>query len=126
METLTPKDTIASGNEVLARFLGWEKYGNGYKCPNIYPIENSTSAGWTTFTHTSFEFNTRFDWLMPVWYKFRDLKFEDTATFEDRLVLRKYLYLTDKIREAILEGPTPLEAFKELVSGITWYNSIKS
>lgn len=100
--------TLSYKNEVLARFLGWEKYGDGYK---------STIAGWTTFAFTSF---ARFDLLMPVWYKFRDLHIQIEARHFD-----KYSFLCNSIGNAILNQGIS-EAFKELVSGITWYNSIKS
>lgn len=58
---------MKTDNELIAEFMGWERYSqNSFKCPNIYPIENSTSYGWTTFTADQFQFTDSWDWLMPV------------------------------------------------------------
>lgn len=63
------------------------------------------------------EFHKRWERLMPVWYKFRDLKFEGVA----KLI---FIARKAKVEDAILNsGPSPSEACKLLAEGIRWYNS---
>lgn len=118
METLTPKDTIASGNEVLADFMYGPKcwtFCRGYKAVSIPTGENK---GTITY-FDEMDYKNSWDWLMPVWYKFRDLKFESATD------MRKHRSFCSEIAMGILSDGIS-EAFKELVKGITWYNSIKS
>lgn len=63
------------------------------------------------------------DWrlLMPVWYKFRELKFD---MFSD--IAATHIELCHDIGYVILyQGPTPSEACRLLAEGIRWYKSIK-
>ena len=103
-------------NEVLADFIGkrLEKPSKGYDqqwelpmCDGYYPSVKTL------------EFDKRWERLMPVWYKFRDLKFED---YDDTTA-----FLNHKIRivaAIINEGPTPAEACRLLAYAIRWYQQI--
>ena len=56
-----------SDNILIAEFLGWERYSNNsFKCPNTYPVHNDYSNGWTTFTSDQLEFESQWNWIMPV------------------------------------------------------------
>lgn len=58
--------------------------------------------------------------LMPVWYKFRDLKFDEVANQIEHSNIRTV------IGAAILnEGPTPAAACALLANAIRWYQSVK-
>lgn len=59
--------TEKTDNELISEFMGWERYSrNSFKCPNLYPFNSSLSMGWTTFEENQLQFNTSWDWLMPV------------------------------------------------------------
>jgi hypothetical protein len=88
-------------NEVIARFDGREE---GYDEHGV----------WQKLRYNS-------DWrdLMPVWYKFRDLKFT-TASAAGAY----HRGLRSRIRIAITDQNIS-ESYKELVEAVKWYNSIK-
>lgn len=58
-------------------------------------------------------YHESYDWLMPVWVKFRDLYPKDRGT---------HSYHCHKICGIILNSGTS-EAFEELYKAIEWYNS---
>ena len=97
-------------NELIAEFMGWERYSrNSFKCPNLYPFNSSLSMGWTTFEENQLQFNTSWDWLMPVVEKIAEYRLaypKETGWVCDCkiVVLHKYLY-------------------REVVNFIKWYNS---
>lgn len=64
------------------------------------------------------KYNTSYDWLMPVWYKFRDLKFGPG----DEIFQHGHLCAAISF-QIISGGPSPSEACKLLAEGIRWYNS---
>lgn len=93
-------------NEVLARFMGHE-----------------IKEGWVTL-YPGGEMNVcnlkyDKDWndLMPVWYKFRDLKFEDAGSHLN--------YKIQIVNAIVNKGPSPEEACKRLSEAIEWYNANK-
>lgn len=74
------------------------------------------------------KYNKSYDWLIPVWVKFRDLDFniinQHRWDFEE---LGKYT-MHRKIRESIVQNLAYCEiekAFSNLVEGIVWYNELK-
>jgi hypothetical protein len=105
---------MKTDNELIAEFMGWERYSrNSFKCPNIYPIENTQHYGWTTFLSEQLEFNVRWDWIMPVWMKFRDLDLESNPEYEQWIhSLQWYLFSSDE----------PGRFCDRLVYAIKWYN----
>lgn len=102
--------TTKTDNEFIAEFMGWERYSNNsFKCPNIYPIENSTVCGWTTFTADQLEFSKRWDWLMPVVERIAEyrLAYPKQAAWvcDCKIVVYKHIL------------------YREVVNFIKWYNS---
>lgn len=66
------------------------------------------------------DYSTDWRWLMPVWYKFRDLKFKVGDNKGTHWTYK------DLISDAIVnKGPTPSEACRLLADGIRWYKTIK-
>jgi hypothetical protein len=105
---------IASGNEILGLFDGATSYYDGrYGKLWSHPLIKGT--------HFNLQYNSSWDWLMPVWYKFRDLKFEGEE------VSQEHALFSMAINVAIIHKckDSPLPAFNELVSAINWYNTIK-
>jgi hypothetical protein len=112
-------------NEVLANFDGLTRVGTlngdiftqtGWNIPSDCPYALDMIV-------TSGDLNYHKDWsaLMPVWYKFRDLKFDEVANQIEHSNIRTV------IGAAILnEGPTPAAACALLANAIRWYNQIKS
>jgi hypothetical protein len=105
-------------NEVLAEFMGI--------VPDHLEHEEGIDYDWKNCPpglHWAFKDHPPFDsdwlWLMPVWYKFRDLKFT-TASAAGAAHRRK----CDRIRIAITSCGIP-ETFEELVEAVKWYNTIK-
>jgi hypothetical protein len=107
-------------NEVIARFMDMvanpfnnRMYSNA---DDVHTCEGQVYGDWHDITL----FQTSWERLMPVWYKFRDLKFNDLG---DEL---SHDYFCDNLRYTISEaGPSPSEACKLLAEGIRWYNTIK-
>lgn len=110
-------------NEVLARFVGkliikenalltenreviQIRMPDG--CLNEYPLYSMPA------------FHLRWELLMPVWYKFKDLKID----IKDGQLA--FAIHCTKIEHAILhKGPLPTEACKLLAQAIEWYNANK-
>lgn len=65
------------------------------------------------------KYHSNWNWLIPVWIKFRDLPY-----LRIKEVLEHAEYM-EYIQRAICQNETPSEAFEALVKGIIWYNSIK-
>ena len=116
---------------LLARFMGAKKTGsataiepngraNEYKAViaiNITAIFYDKEGAWTDTR--GMYFDTSWDWFMPVWFKFRDLKeFKGWEKFEQRQFKKR-------IVNAICFNNNPSYAFNELVEAIKWYNSQK-
>jgi hypothetical protein len=107
-------------NEVLADFIGkrLEKPSTGFYQQWEFPRE-MCDGYYPSVPHL--EFDKRWERLMPVWYKFRDLSFPEICS-ERVDTLREW---KQDIGEAILKGPTPSEACKLLANAIRWYQSVK-
>lgn len=64
-----------------------------------------------------------YDWIMPVFFKFRDLVITDESLFI------QHDYWIKKVVEALKYGDVedkPSKAFFVLIQAITWYNSTQS
>lgn len=108
---------MKTGNEIIAEFMGWERYsGSAFKCPNVYPIQNSLHAGWTTFTADQFQFHTSWDWLMPVVEKIESLGDSDKQVF-DSAEFHELMELSIKT--------TITRVYYFVITFIKWYNSSK-
>jgi hypothetical protein len=112
------------GNEVIARFLG-AVIPSGKTLTSFLPniefcsaIEVQTKNGEYLFRPKDLKFHRSYDWLLPAWVKFRDLKLNDEDDQE------RHDALIDRVGRKILYAPIS-EAFTELVSALKWYESLK-
>lgn len=87
MKTKKNKTDLSNENEALiqscvsvsaliAEYLGWKNRNEYYKVPNLYPVTDY-DTGWTECLPLEMEFNTRWDWLMPVIEKISKEVFKD-------------------------------------------------
>lgn len=108
--TKSNEATIGQMNESIANFMGAKINGHWVEIPHRryglgsrhYPSQLKYHIGW--------------DWLMPVWYKFVDL------LFEDPMHQLKHSELKTTVGYAILYGDIAL-AHTNLFEAIQWYNN---
>jgi hypothetical protein len=103
---------VKEGNEVIARWMGLESYQDS-RYGKLWPDPLGTHH-----TEFSLQYNTDWRWLMPVWYKFRDLRLEG----ENDLILDAF---KASVIGKIAYGDSPERAFNELVKAINWYQNLK-
>jgi hypothetical protein len=100
-------DTITD-NEVLAKFENLppqNEDGTGY----VHEDEDGLTWGYSA---EELEYDKKFSWLMPVWYKFRDLDMtelnrDDYATYRgywNNITLSLPLHSISKVFEKIVEA----------------------
>lgn len=100
-------------NEVIARFMGIMIF-NTYAEMQAVPL--AVLKPWA-LPH-QLKYHEKWDELMPVWYKFKDLTMGKPEN------LKQLTRHCGNIEHAILhEGVS--EACKLLAEGIRWYNSVK-
>lgn len=100
---------------LIAEFDGW------VYLPHIYQF---CKGGYSYHNLDDFQYNRKYDWLMPVWVKFRDLSL--CLTIEDESFFVKHFedYIKN-IESKILYTDSPKEAFTALGEAIKWYNTTK-
>lgn len=112
-------------NELLALFIGFDLFDKFISVDGVsrvkYKYLNSKGKPehpyYGPFYPEQMSFNTSFDWLMPVWVKFRELKFDENDPRCSKLS-------GFKIRIASLISYGSIEdCFNELANGIEWYYS---
>jgi hypothetical protein len=101
---------IIEGNKLIAEFMGHKV---------SYGLENAMLISTQEITYTPAKYHTSWDWLMPVWYKIRDLRFD-----EPKLQL-EHMKVKTPITHFICYG-TIEHAFIEILAAITWYNTTKT
>lgn len=128
-------DTVMQGNKLIASFMDFEFVTVGYFgcedqtewqvknqewCERVgldsvgdYIVNTSTDL-W--FEVDEIKYHTSFDWIMPVWYKVRDLKFTDVKTQLEHSSIKV------SIDYRICYG-TIDELFVEIFTAIQWYNT---
>jgi hypothetical protein len=107
----TPIAMDKTDNEVLAEFMGLAHRRSDFFRDN--PVEVFTK-------HWEFpRYLTSWNWLMPVWYKFRDLKM-DLALHDYKTYKQHWYELANDIPRKPIE-----HVFKALVEAIKWYNTVK-
>lgn len=106
-------------NETIAEFHGWiHKPTPKGKGKGHWDFTEWGKACWNS---DGFRYHDSFDWLMPVWYKFKELKCPEP--YQDHW--NKLGEFKRVVGQAILHhGPTPSEACRLLAEGIRWYNTI--
>lgn len=106
-------------NEVIALFDGFQFYNDDLRqFPKGYYIH--PEPGTDGHTADTLEYSTSYDWLMPVWHKFRDLKLD--LDLHDYQAYKRYWYeLTNDIPRKPIADVCSL-----LAEGIRWYNSTQN
>jgi hypothetical protein len=100
------EENLDKMNEVIALFEGRTFYG--------YTINKF--GGNTGNALPEMKYHSSWDWLLPVWYKFIDLRFADV------MHQLKHSELKSIIGLAILYGGIEL-AHKNIFEGIQWYKT---
>jgi hypothetical protein len=112
---------IIEGNKLITGFMGYYitpfngKYH--FACKEIKKPEHLNQA-WE-FRVEEAKYHSSFDWIMPVYFKFRDL----SDIQEERFT--QHDYWIKKIVEALKYGDKddcPSKAFVKIVEAIQWYN----
>jgi hypothetical protein len=101
----------------MAEFMGFENDGTTFIVFGF--VNNKISA-----YKDDLKFHTSYDWLMPIWVKFRDLHptidMNDDIAHETIKYSRYKTSITYKLLHSTIE-----EVFEELGKAIEWYNTIK-
>jgi len=106
-------ESIAEGSALISEFMGLEKsqhiWNNGefaytMKYPDVFNKYVIPS---------DMKYHVYWDWLMPVWIKFRDLEYQERMLNHShwRFIISNQLYF----------AKDPSELFPLLVSAIKWY-----
>jgi hypothetical protein len=66
------QEEIIQGNKLIADFMGYPECGLKNKDPYYYAMKHAYKNG-------NMRYHTSWDWLMPVWVKFRDVTFSDSS-----------------------------------------------
>ena len=108
MENETKNELITEGQELIAIYMGLpvnHQYGLEVQLPPDNPSKNGY---WVRP-----QYNESWDWLMPVWIKFRDLEYQERMLNHShwRFIISNQLYF----------AKDPSELFPLLVSAIKWY-----
>lgn len=110
--------TIQEQNRIIAEFMGWQYRGivrkgifglgkrEEYFFRPIYKIQV-----WLSY----FQYHTSWDFLMPVWIKFRNLNLDSKEYSEWCSGLGWYLYSSDE----------PSRFCERIAYAIQWYNTLK-
>jgi hypothetical protein len=102
-------DLIDDNNELIALFDGWELVERD----NVYCF---TKNGYRLY-HYELGYHSNWSFLIPVWYKFKDLRFENVGHQLEHSNFKTNIAYSICYRN--IES-----AFQSIVSGIQWYNSI--
>jgi len=102
------KEEHLSGNRIIGEFVG-----KSFQLSHISDYKGVSDDALPTM-----KYHTDWHWLMPVWYRFVNLRFKDQM---DQL---KHSELKATVGYAILYGDIKL-AFTNLVEAIKWYNTTK-
>lgn len=111
---MTPQQITET--KTIAEFMGYE-YHNDYPIlfPEGYYQLDELIAN--KYLVQQFKYHTSWDWLMPVWEKFKNL---DVNNEKEKV---NHVDLKGAIRFKITERPIQ-EAFSAIANAIKWYNEI--
>jgi hypothetical protein len=114
-------EELESAIKTVMMFDGWfnRKSENGiiYWSKEGQYITRETQLVERTYYHNSWE------WLHPVWEKFRDMSKEIALKYDEKTYNTHAYVYCNGIRKAITDG-TKMEAFTALYEGIVWFNSL--
>ena len=110
------EEKIIEGNTLIAEFMGYTVYRKRY--PRNHGI-GAPEAEWKDIVIEKAKFHKSWDAIMPVWQKFRDLPFENTAL--------KYSFreFSDGISNAIYWHEVA-DVWSNLCEAINWYKKIEN
>lgn len=105
---------------LIAEFDGWTFHNDdpGFS-PTGYWMDKykSETIEYQCLRLSDMQFSTSYDWLMPVWHKFRDLRFEDNLTH-----LLQHgnhsIWIQSELSMGNING-----LFEKLAEAIEWYNT---
>jgi hypothetical protein len=100
-------------NELIAEFRGWSSFKTEHDT-FWHSTEKCTASLWEYHSLHLDSFQKSWDWLIPVWIKFRDLP-------SNKKHKEKNLSLAVKLASA----SKPLDFFTHIVEAIKWYNENK-
>jgi hypothetical protein len=103
------KETIFEMNEVIARFMALEERHDEWRAPHptlVFLYDNA----WTPVPRL--KYHSSWDWIIPVWIKFRKLELDNKYFSEWCNSLSWYLYSSDE----------PSRFAERLYYAIQWYN----
>ncbi len=98
------------GNKVLAEFMGQ------HVTPNA--LRRNVVMG-KSFYECELQYHSSWDWLLPVWIKFRDLKVDDFDYID-------HSYCVDHLKDLLFRSDSPSDFFPHLVEAIKWYNQTQT
>lgn len=109
------KEEILKGNKLIAEFMGFELSDTFSPAlpPHYINKEGETLTG---YIDTELKYHSRWDdWLMPVWHKFRDLRFKDETKS------KLHANYVARLAQDLAYG-TISELFNNIQIAIKWYN----
>jgi len=104
------QEEIIQGNKLVADFDGWKPWEHD-STKLWHPERNITSF----ISVEDIQYHSSWDWIMPVWIKFRGLALKNGDYEQWVHSLSWYLYSSD----------SPFRLFDRLVYAIKWYNQNK-
>jgi len=104
---------IIENNKLIAEFMGFKEEPFN-RVHNMF-----TKEGEQWFTAHNSQYHTSWDWLMPAWLKFRELKFDDV---KHQFYHSKHKEMISRVIAYMNDG-TPKLAFEALSIAIKWYNT---
>lgn len=117
MDSKTETVSDKTDNELIAEFHGWKKYKVGEKRTGQW---HWTFQQWgkANFDSGSFQYHTSWDWIMPVWVKFRDLDFVEDSESD-----HKHMDWINSLQWYLFSSDEPKRFAERLAYAIKWYNS---
>lgn len=120
------KEEVMTDNELIAEFMRWRKTTTGYMVPNTYPIIDGYDTGETEFTDEFLEFDTRWDWLMPVVdriHKMDKMVCINFYTESNTVVSKIYSWgLGDDVHQKEFESESAIKSvYDAVVNFIKWH-----
>lgn len=100
------KEERLSGNRIIGEFVG-----KSFQMSHITDYK-----GVSDDALPAMKYHSNWQWLIPAWYKFRDLKFEDAKSQFEHSDFKQNIAYCICYRDI-------QSAFQSIVSAIQWYNS---
>jgi hypothetical protein len=119
---------MKTDNQIITEFMGYRYF-------TWQEVKGIGQAGWAKHdrsnakigngflcrTSRELKYDHSWNWLMPAWYKFRDLVFD----FDQMNLIKEHALHVQAIAHSISYEDLP-KAYERLVNGIKWYNQNKN